>query len=270
MNNKNHSKSNFGNYLQGVQHVGITVNNMAKSLEFYTEVLGGKLVVSGDAYSGEILHHTLFQKEEIESLKLGHNSSLIETPDIRDGSKEVLDIRFISFGNIAVELLHFRDTKLTPNAPNWLKKQTKCHSSEKTCVAYVPIIHLSFHVKNDVDLNKFAKSLEAECRRREIDLVCNRIIHVDSEEARRQTDLKYTANKFWYDPDYFIEGYSDSDFGDFYGWSLFYAKGPNGEQLEFNQVTRKIKDLFIKGQKEYNQDYNTNFNWPSALNTSHQ
>ncbi|MBH8572373.1 VOC family protein [Nostocaceae cyanobacterium CENA369] len=270
MNNKNNIKSNFGNYLQGVQHVGITVHNMAKSLEFYTEVLGGKLVVSGDAYSGKILHHTLFQKEEIEALNLEQNSPLIEIPDIRDGNKQVLDIRFISFGNIAVELLHFRDAKLTPNARNWINQQTKCHSSEKTCVAYVPIMYLSFHVKDDVDLNKFAKSLEAECRKREIDLVCNRIIHVDSEEARRQTAFKYTANKFWYDPDYFIEGYSDSDFGDFYGWSLFYAKGPNGEQLEFNQVTRKIKDLFIKGQKEYNQDYSTTFNWPSALISSYQ
>ena len=76
--------------------------------------------------------------------------------------------------------------------------------------------------------------------------------------------LKYTANKFWNDPQYFIEGYSDSDFGNFHGWSLFYAKGPNGEQLEFNQVTRDIRDKFIAAQQAYNAATGTNFAWPSS------
>ena len=100
--------------------------------------------------------------------------------------------------------------------------------------------HISFHVKDDVDLNAFAKQLEEECQRRGIkNVVCNRIIQVKSEAERRNAALKYCANKFWNDPEYFVEGYSDSEFGDFLGWSLFYCKGPNGEQLEFNQVTRQ-------------------------------
>jgi catechol 2,3-dioxygenase-like lactoylglutathione lyase family enzyme len=257
--------SGLGNYLQGVQHFGVTVNDMAKSLELYTEVLGGKLVVSGDGFSGEVLHNTLFQKEEIDGISLGRDLNNIEIPKIRDGTKEVLDIRFISFGNVAIELIHFRDSKLTPDAPNWISPYPTCNPIEKTCVGYTPIMHLSFHVKDDVDLNQFAKSLEEECRRRGIDLICNRIIHVNSEEERRKVALKYNANKFWNDPEYFVEGYSDSDFGDFHGWSLFYAKGPNGEQLEFNQVTRKVKQLFIKGQEEYNKAFGTQFIWSSAL-----
>jgi hypothetical protein len=56
--------------------------------------------------------------------------------------------------------------------------------------------------------------------------------------------LKYCANKFWNDPAYFAEGYSDGEFGDFRGWSLFDCKGPNGERLEFNEVTRKARAFF--------------------------
>jgi len=103
--------------------------------------------------------------------------------------------------------------------------------------------HISFHVKDDIDLNAFAKTLEEECQRRGIkNVVCNRVINVHSEEERRNAALKYYANKFWNDPEYFVEGYSDGEFGDFHGWSLFYCKGPNGEQLEFNQVTRRARE----------------------------
>jgi hypothetical protein len=92
--------------------------------------------------------------------------------------------------------------------------------------------HISFHVKEDVDLNVFAKTLEAEWQRRGLtNAVCNRDIAVRSETERRAAALKYCANKFWNDSDYFVEGYSDGEFGDFHGWSLFYCKGPNGEQL---------------------------------------
>ena len=121
----------LGNYLQGVQHFGITVNDMAKSMEFYTEVLGGKLVVSGDGFLGEVLHNTLFQKEELKQIELGENPQNVATPEIREGNQEALDIRFISFGNVAVELLHFRDAKLTANAPNWNGSSTPYNSIER-------------------------------------------------------------------------------------------------------------------------------------------
>ena len=59
----------LGHYLQGVQHFGITVNDMAKAMEFYTEVLGGKLAIGGDGFVGEDLHNLLFQKEDLEARK---------------------------------------------------------------------------------------------------------------------------------------------------------------------------------------------------------
>ena len=38
----------LGHVLQGVQHVGVTVDDMAKSLEFYVGVLGGRIAALGD------------------------------------------------------------------------------------------------------------------------------------------------------------------------------------------------------------------------------
>jgi catechol 2,3-dioxygenase-like lactoylglutathione lyase family enzyme len=248
-------KRSLGYYLQGVQHFGITVGDMAKAMEFYTEVLGGKVAIAGDGFYGEIIQNTCFQKDYLDAIAKGVHPKTVGVPNIQSGEEEVLDVRFVSFGNTVVELIHFRDAKLTPNAPNFC-------GTGPSGVGYVNAPHLSFHVKDDVDLNQFAIELEQECKRRGINLVCNRIITVHSEEERQNVDPKYNANKFWRDDDYFIEGYSDLDFGDFYGWSLFYAKGPNGEQLEFNQVTRGAKERFINAQKLYNEQNGTNYKWP--------
>jgi len=101
-----------------------------------------------------------------------------------------------------------------------------------------------------------------------MNVVCNRVVHVRSHEERLNLPLKYAANKFWNATEYFIEGYSDLDFGDFHGWSLFYAKGPNGEQLEFNQVTRYIKTKFDEARAKYNADNDTDFAAPGSRKTA--
>jgi catechol 2,3-dioxygenase-like lactoylglutathione lyase family enzyme len=247
----------LGHYLQGVQHFGITVDDLEKSIEFYTEVLGGKLVISGSSFYGEILQNTLFQKEEIEALTQGINPRRLGVPDIRSGQKDVLDVNFVSFGNTVLELLHFREAALTPNAPNIIEKLP-------STVGFVNAGHISFHVKEDVSLNDFALILEEECEKRDIKVACNRIITVRSQAERKQVAVRYAANKFWDDPDNFVEGYSDLDFGDFHGWSLFYCKGPNGEQLEFNQVTREAKEHFKRAQQEYNHANGTTYTWSAT------
>lgn len=254
-------KSSLGHYLQGVQHFGITVDDMAKAMEFYTEVLGGKVALRGDGFIGPVLHNTLFQKEELEAIERGIDPKTLGVANLRDGSDAAIDVRFLSFGNTVLELIHFRDAKLTPNAPNLFEKVS-------SCVGYANVPHISFYVKDDVDLNQFARLLEDECQRRGLtSVICNRVIHVNSEEERKKVALKYNANKFWNDPEYFVEGYSDSEFGDWEGWSLFYCKGPNGEQLEFNQVTRKAKENFTRAEEEYNNSNGTNY-W--LLNSQNQ
>ena len=247
------TSSGLGRYLQGVQHVGVTVDDWAKSLEFYIDVLGGKPAIQGSGFYGEVLHNTLFQKEELDAKAQGVSPRALGVPELRTGQQEALDVVFISFGNTVVELIHFRDAKLGPNAPNIFPKVP-------SGVGYGNECHISFHVKDDVDLNAFAKTLEEECQRRGItSVVCNRVITVNSEAERRNAALNYYANKFWNDPEYFVEGYSDGEFGDFHGWSLFYCKGPNGEQLEFNQVTRTARQHFDRARRQYNEANGTTY-----------
>jgi catechol 2,3-dioxygenase-like lactoylglutathione lyase family enzyme len=234
----------LGTCLRGMQHVGLTVNDLNTSVEFYTEVLGGQLVASGEGFYGEFLHNTLFQKEDLDKTSGGADVGRAPLPDLRDGSKQVLDLRLISFGDTAVELLHFR---------NALARSSTQSSSGRvpSAVGYANAMHLCFHLKDEVDMNEFARALEDECRKRHIGLVCNRLIHVSSEDERRKVAPKYYVNRFWKDPKYFIEGYSDRDFGDFQGCAFFYCKGPDGEQLEFCQVTRRLKELSVTAEDEY-------------------
>src|SRR5689334_12459199 len=117
-NGSDASASQIGKMLQGVQHVGVTVDDMKKSLEFYIEVLGGRLAISGTGFYGPILHNTLFQAEEIQAITDKRSPRSFGVPDLRDGTRESLDVCFISFGNTCVELIHFRDAKLDPSAPN--------------------------------------------------------------------------------------------------------------------------------------------------------
>ena len=46
--------------LQGLQHFGLTVEDLDKSVEFYVEVLGGTLALSGDGFYGEELYPAPF------------------------------------------------------------------------------------------------------------------------------------------------------------------------------------------------------------------
>jgi catechol 2,3-dioxygenase-like lactoylglutathione lyase family enzyme len=252
------SSQRLGPFLQGVQHVGVTVDDMQKSLSFYVDILGGKVALAGTGFYGDVLQNTLFQKEQLDALERGIDPRSLGVPQIRDNSRDALDVVFISFGNTCVELLHFRDAHLDQNAPNTFPKIPPG-------VGHGNAGHISFHVKDDVDLNRFSRMLEDECREHGIDnVICNTIIDVKSHAERRGLPLKYWANKFWREenPDYFVEGYSDGAFGDFEGWSLFYCKGPNGEQLEFNQVTRTAKTHFDAARQSYNKANGTNFEAP--------
>ncbi|MCW5316081.1 DUF1857 family protein [Nostoc sp. KVJ3] len=253
MNGKEAVKPGLGHYLQGVQHIGVTVQDMEKSLEFYTEVLGGKIVVVENNLMGDAMQNTLFQKEELDALAQGVDLKTFGIPSLRD-AKEALDIKFISFGNTCIELIYFRDAA-TQNPHNSSVARIPSH------IGHVNAMHLSFHVKDDVDLNVFANILEDECQIRGMkNVVCNRVIRVKSEEERRKVALKYNSSKFWQEPDSLnADRQPEEDFGELEGWALFYCKGPNGEQLEFNQATRTVKQHFANAQKEYNMANNTHF-----------
>lgn len=221
--------------LRGVHHIGITVEDMGKALEFYTEVLGGKVIIPEIGLDGDIMHNTLLQKEEIEALERGVEPKSLGIPNLRDG-EDKLDLYFIQFDNVVLELLQYRNASALSNGSDALPVKNPYSSP-----ACVNSMHLSFYLKDDVDVDEFVQNLEAECQRRGMSQVrCNRIIRVKSEEERKNADSQYNSCKLF-----------DPVFGDFEGWTLVYCKGPNGEQLEFNQVLRKAKVLFDTAQEEY-------------------
>lgn len=242
----------LGHFLQGVQHVGITVNDMAQSFEFYTEVLGGKLAVGERGLEGDTIQNTLFQKEEIDAITQNRDLANLDVPDLRDGGKAI-DVRFISFGNMAVELIHFHDSQLGVDSPS-VVNPVQSH------IGHVNAKHLSFQVKESIDLNEFAQRLEAECARRGIQNVSfNRIRRAKTIEERNAIAQQFNSFKFWSEPDPETGELTNTEWGEFEGWSLFYCKGPSGEQLEFNQVTRNVKTLFAKAQAEYYKANGDNF-----------
>jgi catechol 2,3-dioxygenase-like lactoylglutathione lyase family enzyme len=262
LSNGTHStKSSLGHLLQGVQHIGVTVENMEKSLEFYTEVLGGKLVVGETELVGDLIQNTLFQKEELDAICEGKiDSERLEIPNIRSGKKDALDVKFISFGNIVIELIFFREAG-NPHAPHSSVKSLPSH------IGNVNAMHISFNVKEGIDLNVFANLFEEECHKRGMNnVICNRIIHVNSEAERKAVDSHYNSFKFWNEPELLATDKPPIDWSKdpMEGWSLFYCKGPNGEQLEFNQVTRQVKIHFQEGLQEYNQANNTFFTFPDT------
>ncbi|MEA5574983.1 nuclear transport factor 2 family protein [Anabaena sp. UHCC 0451] len=257
--------SGLGHLLQGVQHVGVTVYDMNQSLEFYTEVLGGKLVVGENELVGDVIQNTLFQQEELDAIAKGIDPKNLAIPHLRSTQEDALDVKFISFGNTAVELIYFREAG-KPHASHTSVPSIPSH------IGNVNAMHISFNVKEGVDLNVFANMLETECHKRGMtNVICNRVVHVKSEAERRAVAQRYNSFKFWNEPEDLAAGEPEIDWSHdpMEGWSLFYCKGPNGEQLEFNQVTRKVKTSFQQGMAEYNQANGTNFTFPEAKISNH-
>jgi hypothetical protein len=65
--NASANKGALGLRLQGVQHFGLTVQNMDRAFEFYTEVLGGTEIMRDGDFYGERIHNTLLTDQEIEA-----------------------------------------------------------------------------------------------------------------------------------------------------------------------------------------------------------
>jgi len=215
----------LGARLRGVQHFGITVQNMNRAFEFYTEVLGGQEIMRDGDFQGDRIQNTLLLTEEIDARARGINPRTVGIPDMRGGAQR-LDVRFIQFDNVVIELLQYRDAT---------QPQGSGHSfaaaNELTSPAYPRSMHVCFYLRDDVDFNQFVRDLEAESARRGMTNVrANRIVTVATEQQRREVPLDSNSNAI-------TEGPSA-------GWSLIYCKGPEGEQLEFVQVLGPAKQVF--------------------------
>ena len=215
----------LGLRLQGVQHFGMTVQNMERAYEFYTEVLGGTEVFRHGDFQGDPVQNTLLADQEIRANELHVSPTTIGVPNLRNGDQR-LDVRFIQFDNVVIELLQYRNAGEPMGGPNSFAPPL-----ENMSPAFPRMMHICFYVRDDVDFNKFITDLEAESARRGMTQVrANRTIRVRNEAERRGAPQNTNTNKVTVAP---------SD-----GWELIYCKGPEGEQLEFVKALGPVKQRF--------------------------
>jgi catechol 2,3-dioxygenase-like lactoylglutathione lyase family enzyme len=218
-------KSALGVRLQGVQHFGLTVQNMDRAFEFYTEVLGGTEVMRDGDFQGERIHNTLLTDQEIEARVRRVNPRTMGVPDLRGGAQR-LDVRFVQFDNVVIELLQYRDAE-QPAGSGAAFAEPLDHMSP----AFPRMMHICFHIRDDVDFNTFIADLEAEAARRGMTQVrANRVVTVTTERDRLAAPIDANSNGI-------TEGKSN-------GWRLIYCKGCEGEQLEFVQALGPVKRVF--------------------------
>lgn len=215
----------LGARLRGVQHFGLTVQNMERAFAFYTEVLGGTEIMRDGDFQGERIHNTLLTAEEIEARERHVNPRGRGVPDLRGGAQR-LDVRFIQFDNVVLELLQYRDADQPMGGPNAFAEPLDPMSP-----AFPRMMHICFHIDDDVDFNLFIRDLEAESAQRGMSQVrANRVVTVTSEAERKAAPLDANSNPI-------TEGKSN-------GWRLIYCRGPEGEQLEFVQALGPVKQMF--------------------------
>lgn len=215
----------LGSRLQGVQHFGLTVQNMDRAFAFYTEVLGGTEIMRDGDFHGERIHNTLLTDQEIEARVRRVNPRTMGVPDLAGGSQR-LDVRFIQFDNVVIELLQYRDAEEAAGTGASFAEPLD-HMSP----AFPRMMHICFHIRDDVDFNRFIADLEAEAKRRGMDQVrANRVTTVRREADRLAAPIESNSN-----------GITD---GRSSGWRLIYCKGPEGEQLEFVQALGPVKRVF--------------------------
>lgn len=219
------NNASLGARLQGVQHFGLTVQNMERAFQFYTEVLGGTEIMRDGDFQGERIHNTLLTDQEIEADKRQVNPRTMGIPDLKGGTQR-LDVRFIQFDNVVIELLQYRDANQPIGGARSFAEPLD-HMSP----AFPRMMHICFYIRDDVDFNKFIADLETESAKRGMNQVrANRIITVKTEQDRKATPIEANSNGI-------TEGKSN-------GWRLIYCKGPEGEQLEFVQALGPVKKVF--------------------------
>ncbi len=215
----------LGGRLQGIQHFGLTVQNMERAFEFYTQVLGGTEAFRHGDFQGDAVQNTLLADQEILANELGVSPGTIGVPDLRGGAQR-LDVRFVQFDNVVIELLPYREADQPMGTSKSFAEPVQ-HMSP----AFPRMMHICFYVRDDVDFNKFITDLEAESARRGMTQVrANRTIRVTTEAQRKAAPQSTNTNKVTVAP---------SD-----GWELIYCKGPEGEQLEFVKALGPVKERF--------------------------
>ena len=112
--------------------------------------------IEWEDFQGERIHNTLLTDQEIEARVRQVNPRTMGIPDLRGGAQR-LDVRFIQFDNVVIELLQYRDAE-QPAGSGAAFAEPLDHMSP----AFPRMMHICFHIRDDVDFNKFIADLEAE------------------------------------------------------------------------------------------------------------
>ena len=124
-----------------VQHVGINVDNMEISKNFYGDILGGIFIAEIKGITGEEWTTIL-------------NGNVVTAPQL--GRGDALDVCFYSFGNTAVELLRYYN-----------KETGKTHDAHPCTEANEQGVggkHVSFNLADDIDSKEFFSKLIEETK----------------------------------------------------------------------------------------------------------
>ncbi len=131
-------------------------------------------------FHGQAIHDTLLTDQEILAAEEGISPATIGVPDLAGGTQRP-DVRFVHFGNVVIELLQYRDAT-QPSGTGHSFAEPRDHMSP----AYPRSMHICFHIRDDVDPDKFIADLDAESARRGMTQVkANRVVTVRTEAARR-------------------------------------------------------------------------------------
>ena len=220
---------------QAIQHVGVTTSNLSKSVAFYTNVMGGVEVLNagGNGWRGDDVYQLLMQAAIIRG---GEAASFAANLSAAGSSQ--LDARYVSFGSMIVELLDYHSDEAVLQRSLFPK-----FSESNVAPSVAGNMHISFNVRPEKNLNDFVVALEGSAHERGFDeVLCNRLVPVKKDNATGRPNVKGVPVS---DNSFEVTG------GAFQGWSLAYCKGPDGEQLEFNQVKGKAKGLFDDALRTY-------------------
>merc|ERR1711998_599943 len=126
--------------LNAIQHVGVTVSNLTRSLEWYTKVLGGVEVQSagGNGWEGNDVEQLLMQHEILQG-----SPKSDYTAQLQVGGADQLDARYVNFGPLQVELLDY-------HARNGMEKDSNLpHFGTETAPSVAGNTHFALRATRD-------------------------------------------------------------------------------------------------------------------------
>ena len=238
------------NFDDAIQHIGITVSNVSRSVDFYTGIMGGvEVAVAGNSNVQDTsLYHLLMGSA------LGLNVTQPFAANISTGGPQFLDVRYVAFDQLVLELLDYRsdeaklqrrlDKEVYVYGPGGLAGGDIFPQWSQSTVppSVVHNMHIAFHVRPEYNLDDFVVALETKAQAAGFsNVLCDRTVPLP-RTADGKLDVGGVPKRY---------NAIHQTTGNFPGWSLAYCKGPDGEQLEFNTVTGVAAHWMAQAHEAY-------------------